>query len=383
MYDERLAKIEEERKNAIAQSDSKYNNLLADNEKTYNLKNDLITQHEATQNDILDKQLKSYEDEVNKQKESALKNKETEERKARNDYMNYINPYGYQNENLIQNGLLNSGVYTKENLGAYTTYQNRLSTANKVLQDAYVQYDSQMNEARLNNDVQKAQNALARLEQQINFADTFYSNKSNLTLNQLKNTQDLSDSYYNRYQTEYNNIQNEKANQEAIRQWEAEMAFKKQQTAQDQANWEKQYALSKITTDAKVNSNVTLNDEGYSIVKENPDGWKLTNLYQKGYEVYENPDGDLLYWNKQTNRWEKYTGSAAKNTSSAKSTNENASRVMSVKPSALSYNGNKVLNSLASTISITDLQNKLATEYKNNTINDNDVKTILKAYGLK
>jgi len=233
MYDERLAKIEQERQNAINQNNSIYNDLIKENETNYNLKNDLINQYETTQNDILDKQLKFNEEQIEKQKQEAQKNKETEERKARNDYMNYINPYGYQNENLVQNGLLNSGVYTKENLGAYTTYQNRLSSANKVLQSAFVDYDNQINEARANNDVQKAQNALAKLQQQISFADSFYSNKSNLTINQLQNNQNLDDSYYNRYQTEYTNIQNEKA------------------AAQEQANWEKEYALSQAAANAK------------------------------------------------------------------------------------------------------------------------------------
>jgi len=226
MYDERLAKIEQERQNALNKSNEVYNNLLQENQNNYNEKTNLINQYEQTQNDILDKQLKYNEDLIEKQRESAIKNKETEERKARNDYMNYINPYGYQNENLIQNGLLNSGVYTKENLGAFTTYQNRLSSANKVLQDAFVAYDNQINEARLNNDVQKAQNALAKLQQQISFADSFYSNKSNITLNQLQYNQGLDSDYFDRYQTEYNNIQNEKA------------------AAQSQANWEKEYNLS-------------------------------------------------------------------------------------------------------------------------------------------
>lgn len=226
MYDERLAKIEQERQNALNKSNEVYNNLLQENQNNYDEKTNLINQYEQTQNDILDKQLKYNEDLIEKQRESAIKNKETEERKARNDYMNYINPYGYQNENLIQNGLLNSGVYTKENLGAFTTYQNRLSSANKVLQDAFVAYDNQINEARLNNDVQKAQNALAKLQQQISFADSFYSNKSNLTLNQLQYNQGLDSDYFDRYQTEYNNIQNEKA------------------AAQAQANWEKEYNLS-------------------------------------------------------------------------------------------------------------------------------------------
>lgn len=262
MIDDRLTKIEQERKSSLNQSNDLYNGLLKDNQDNYDMKNQLLNDYERTQNDILDKQLKFNQDEIDKQKKIALENKETEERKARNDYMNYIDPYGYQNENLIQNGLLNSGVYTKENLGAFTTYQNRLSSANKVLQDAYNQYDSEMNQARLNNDVQKAQNALAKLQQQITFADSLYTNKQNLLLNQFDTNLNIDNNYYNRYQTEYSNIQNEKAAAEATRQWEAEMKFKRDQAAQDQRNWEKEYALSQAASNSKYGNSSSSSSNG-------------------------------------------------------------------------------------------------------------------------
>ena len=256
MDDERLAKIEQEKKNALNQSNGLYNSLIQDNQNLYNIQNDYANEYERTQNDILDKQLDYNQNIINQQKEVARQNKETESRKALNDYTAYVNPYGYNSEALAQNGLLNSGVSETSKLGAYNTYQNRLATANKVMQDAFTQYDNDINQARLTNDVQKAQNALSKLQMQIEFAQNYYNNKNNLSINQLNNNQNLDNNYYNRYQTEYNNIQSEKERAEKIRQWEAEMAenqrqynenlaFKEKQAAQEQANWEKEYALAK------------------------------------------------------------------------------------------------------------------------------------------
>jgi len=256
MDDERLAKIEQEKQNALNQSNNTYNDLLQGNQDIYNQQQEYANKYEQTQNEALDKQLAFNEQKINQQKEIAKQNMETEQKKAKNDFVSYTNPYGIQAEQFASQGLLNSGVSETAKLGGFNTYQNRLASANKAMQDAFVQYDNDMNEARLNNDVQKAQNALAKLEMQLKYSESFYNNKSTLTQNQLSNNQQLDSDYYNRYQTTYNNIQTEKQRAEAIRQWELEMqekqrqynenlAFQKAESQRQQANWEKEYALSK------------------------------------------------------------------------------------------------------------------------------------------
>lgn len=289
--DERLALIEQEKQNALKESNNVYNQMLQNNQNLYNQQNAYVNTYEKTQNDVLDKQLAHQQELVNQQKENARQNMETESKKAKNDYTAYNNPYGYRAESMANRGLLNSGVSETAKLGSFNTYQNRLATANKVMQDAFLQYDNDMNEARLNNDVQKAQNALNKLQMQLQYTDSFYNNQNNLTQNQLSTSQALNSEYYNRYQNEYANIQAEKQRQEQIRQWEMELAeqqkqyneqfaYKKEQDALTQANWEKQlayqqeqdrlaqsnwereYALSKQTTDYNTNggNNVVLED---------------------------------------------------------------------------------------------------------------------------
>lgn len=259
MDDERLAKIEQEKQNALNQSNNTYNDLLQGNQDIYNQQQEYANKYEQTQNEALDKQLAFNEQKINQQKEIAKQNMETEQKKAKNDFVSYTNPYGLQAEQFASQGLLSSGVSETAKLGGFNSYQNRLASASKAMQDAFVQYDNDMNQARLNNDVQKAQNALAKLEMQLKYSESFYNNKSTLTQNQLSNNQQLDSDYYNRYQTTYNNIQTEKQRAEAIRQWELEMqekqrqynenlAFQKAESQRQQANWEKEYALSKLAS---------------------------------------------------------------------------------------------------------------------------------------
>jgi len=262
MEDERLTKINQEKQNAINNSNNVYNGLLQDNQNLFNQQNNYATEYEKIQNESLDKQLAFNEQKINQQKEIARQNMEAEQKRAKNDYTAFNNPYGYQAESFASNGLLNSGVSETAKLGGFNTYQNRLASANKVMQDAFVQYDNDINEARLNNDVQKAQNALAKLEIQMNASKDFYSNKSTLTQNQLSYNQGIDDNYNNRYQIMYENIQNEKAQAEAQRQWEAEMAerqrqynesmaYQKEQDKIAQQQWEKEYQLSKQVNNYK------------------------------------------------------------------------------------------------------------------------------------
>lgn len=254
--DERLAQVEKDKQNALNNSNNFYNQIIQNNQDLYNQQNQYANTYEQTQNELLDKQLAHNEQLINQQKDIARQNMETESRKAKNDFTAYTNPYGLQAEQFASQGLLNSGVSETAKLGGYNTYQNRLASANKAMQDAFVQYDNDINQARLNNDVTKAQNALEKLKMQLQYSESFYNNKNTYLQNQLSTNQNLDSEYYNRYQTTYNNIQSEKAKEEAIRQWEKEfaeqqrqynesMAYQKEQDKQSQANWEKEYALSK------------------------------------------------------------------------------------------------------------------------------------------
>ena len=291
MEDERLSVINQQKQEAINQSNNMYEGVLTDNENIYNQQLDYANQYEQTQNEALDKQLAFQQEQIEKQKQEAQQIKETEAKKAKNDYTSFVNPYGYQAEQMASQGLTNSGVSETAKLGGWNTYQNRLATANKAMQDAFTEYDNAINEARLNNDVQKAQNALNKLQMQLEYAQNYYSNKSTISQNQLSNNQALDSDYYNRYQTEYNNIQAEKEREEAIRQFNEQLAlqqqqleYQKQQDAIAQANWEKEYALAQQQARASYGSG------GYSL----SDGSSLssggTTISTNYYEGAINPD---------------------------------------------------------------------------------------------
>jgi hypothetical protein len=223
----------------------------------------MLAQQEKTQNEVLDKQLENQTNIINQQKEQAQKQTETQNKQALNSYNAFINPYGYQAESLASTGLNNSGLSETTKLGAYTTYQNRVAQANASLQNAITNYDNSINEAILNNDVQKAQNALTRLQAELQANESYYNTKSSLTQNLLSNKLNINSQYDNQYNNVYNQILNEQKQAEAIRQYNQnyqmqqqqlaesirqyneKMAYQKQRDAVADAQWQKEYELSK------------------------------------------------------------------------------------------------------------------------------------------
>lgn len=345
MEDERLAAINKQKEEAINQSNSLYEGLLTDNENIYNQQKDYAEEYEQTQNSALDKQLAFQENLVNQQKEEARQNMEAEQKRAQNDYMAFINPYGVQAESQASSNLLSSGVSETSKLGGYNTYQNRLASANKTMQDAFTQYDNDINEARLTNDVQKAQNALNKLQMELEYAQNYYSNKSTISQNQLSNNQALDSDYYNRYQTEYNNIQAEKEREEAIRQWEAQMAFEREQAAIAQQNWEKEYALAKQQASRSYSS-----------------GSRSSSSSSGGYPLLEN-SSDLG--------------------SNNAIVNANYTPVLSSSKATKWLNDNLTKDTIRNNgISAATLESKISAALKSKTITESDASKILESYGL-
>ncbi len=281
----RINNVYNEREKALAENQQTYSGLLDDANSFREQQNQMLAQQEKTQNEVLDKQLENQTNIINQQKEQAQKQTETQNKQALNSYNAFINPYGYQAESLASTGLNNSGLSETAKLGAYTTYQNRVAQANASLQNAITNYDNSINEAILNNDVQKAQNALTRLQAELQANESYYNTKSSLTQNLLNNKLNINSQYDNQYNNVYNQILNEQKEAEAIRQYNQnyqmqqqqlaesirqyneKMAYQRERDAIADAQWQKEYELSK----KKVNSSRSSSGGSYKLTetKEN------------------------------------------------------------------------------------------------------------------
>ncbi len=273
--EERYAKVENEKKAALDQSNNTYNELLNSNSQLAQQQKDYINNWQKTQNEIADKNANYQTELQNQNKQKAEKEFQNEAIASKNAYYDFINPYGAQAEIQAQNGLNNSGYSETTKLGAWNTQQNRTAAARTTLNNAKQQYDNAIKEIELNRDTTKSQYALEALQQQLNAALEEFNKSSELKQGLLSNNQSIDNEYNNRYNNVWNQINTEKQQAEAIRQFNENMAeqkrqadldykYKQQSLAQSQAQWEKEYALNlqKLAA-SQLSENLTDNSNNY------------------------------------------------------------------------------------------------------------------------
>ena len=274
--EERYAKVENEKKAALDQSNNTYNELLNSNSQLAQQQKDYINNWQKTQNEIADKNANYQTELQNQNKQKAEKEFQNEAIASKNAYYDFINPYGAQAEIQAQNGLNNSGYSETTKLGAWNTQQNRTAAARTTLNNAKQQYDNAIKEIELNRDTAKSQYALEALQQQLNAALEEFNKSSELKQGLLSNNQSIDNEYNNRYNNVWNQINTEKQQAEAIRQFNENMAeqkrqadldykYKQQSLAQSQAQWEKEYALNlqKLAA-SQLSENLTDTQQTYS-----------------------------------------------------------------------------------------------------------------------
>lgn len=245
--DSRLTNIERERQERISQSNAEYNKTINDVNNHYDTVNQALDQGYAKREQAINQQTQATIDNINTQKDRAERNYQNEQRGSYIDYRNAINPYGAQAELRASRGLTNSGYSETYQSNAYNTWQNRVATAKQSLNDALVDYNAQITNARNTNStalaelwsnvaLQKAQNSL----QGFQYKNTLIENRNQreTQLQQLYDTkyqnmyknisEDLNRQISN-YQYGVNALNEIRKNREKSNQWQAEYDRQKEQ----------------------------------------------------------------------------------------------------------------------------------------------------------
>lgn len=177
--------------------------------------NTLLEQQKAEQEKIIDTGLQKAQNEMNRQKEEYDREATKQGKALYTDYRKQANPYGATAEQLASQGLNRSGYAETTQTRMYNEYQRNVTTLMTETTRLKAEADFQMNQAFLDADIQKAQNALAIYQQQAQLAITNYNLR------------------YQKYRDDV-----------ADMQWEKSYQLQKQQAQQSQSNWEREYQLS-------------------------------------------------------------------------------------------------------------------------------------------
>ena len=231
----RVNNVYNEREKALAENNDLYTGLIDNAGEMRDAQNRYLAEQEAFQNKQVDVNLERQKQLIDKQKEEAQKTKDAESRKALNTYLAFTNPYSSRQTDNLNRGLANSGVSATERMGAMTSYNDRMARANTALNDAITEYNLKYDQAVQDGDLQKAQNALNKLQLEIQNSQDYFNNVSTLKQQSFSNAQTIRNAYMDQYNNVYSQILKEQAQAEAARQWQAEYNLSKQKF-----NYEKQ-----------------------------------------------------------------------------------------------------------------------------------------------
>jgi hypothetical protein len=246
--DSRFQTVEQEKKAALNNVNNMYNNMVSQNDKFYKDQVNLVKDYETTQKDIQQQQTDFTIEKINQQKDQAKQDYTKEQKASYVDYKKATDEYGANAEALAARGLNYSGYAESNKVSMYNTYQNRYATAREVYNRAVLNYDNGIKEAQIANNSALAEISFNSMQKQLELALEGFQYKNTLLQAQLNAKNETEDRYYNRWHDVLEQINTENALAEEIRQYNATLAFQKQQAAQEQANWEKEYALAKSSS---------------------------------------------------------------------------------------------------------------------------------------
>ena len=243
--DNRFTQVENEKQSELNKYNQTYNNLIDERNQFTNQQQDLVDKWEETQKQIANDNLNHQMDLYNQQKDKTEQEYQKEAKAGYIDYQKEIDKYGVSRENAVSNGLSNSGYAESSKVDMYNTYQNRIATARQSKENAMLEFNNAIKEAQLQNNATLAENALTALQQKLNIALEGFNYKTEQENNKLNWNYNINNTYYDRYKDVESQINYENEQAEAIRQFNEQMAYQKEQQRLEQQRWEQELAYQR------------------------------------------------------------------------------------------------------------------------------------------
>lgn len=278
-----LTNAETERNNLINDYNTNYDKRLSDYDNLIKDRENYINNWAETQKENQQKQTDYNISLINQNKEEAQKNAEKETKDAYVDYMKQTNEYGGAAETLASKGLATQGYSESSRVGMYNTYQNRVATTNAALTKANTEFNNQISQALINNDLQLAEISFNQMQESYKLALEGFEYKDTMYNNRINYINDINNNYFTRksslqdridnYNSQINNItqiqteleENRAKRQQEHDEWLAEFNEKKRQFNEELAENRRQYnqSVSYSYSDSNSKANEVTEKKGY------------------------------------------------------------------------------------------------------------------------
>lgn len=236
--DERFTSVEEDKREALTENEKLYSGMINSTDKYYQDQINASQEWADKQAELQQEQTDFAIEKIEQQKAQAEKDYIKEQSGAYVDWQKQSNQYGANAEAMAAQGMTNTGYSESSQVSMYNTYQNRVTTAREVYNRAVLNYDNAIKDARLQNNAALAEIAYQALQTQLELALEGFQYKNSLIQAQADRQLQIDNMYYNRYQDVLQQINQENALAEEIRQYDASLAEQQRQFNESLA-WEK------------------------------------------------------------------------------------------------------------------------------------------------
>ncbi len=241
--DERFGQVESDKQQALTEVEETYGGMIGESDKYYQAQIDASKQWADKQSQLQQEQTDFTIEQIEQQKQQAGKDYTKEQSGAYVDYQKQSNKYGAQAEQMAQSGLTQTGFSESSQVAMYNTYQNRVAVAREGYNQAIMNYNNGIKEARLQNSSALAEIHFQSLQQQLELSLQGFQYHNQLVIEQANKKQEIQNTYYSRWQDVLNQMNHENAQAEQIRQYNESLKLQKQQLQEEIRQYEQSYAL--------------------------------------------------------------------------------------------------------------------------------------------
>ena len=223
--DERFAKVEAEEQEALTELEQTYGDIIGNTDKYYQDQIDASKDWADKQSQLQQEQTDFTIEQIEQQKGQAQKDYTKEQSGAYVDWQKQSNQYGANAEAMASSGMAGTGFSESSQVSMYNTYQNRVATARESYNQAVLNYNNAIKDARLQNNAVLAEIAANALQTQLELSLQAFQYKNTLTLELADKKLQTKEFYSNEWQKVLNQINTEHALAEEVRQFDETMEY--------------------------------------------------------------------------------------------------------------------------------------------------------------
>ena len=207
--DKRFAEVEADKQAAMGEVQNTYGGMIDNADQYYNKQIEAAQDWANTQTQLQNQQTDFTIEQIEQQKDQAQKDYTKEQSGAYVDWQKQSAKHGVNAEQMAAQGMTGTGYSESSQVSMYNTYQNRVATARESYNQAVINYNNSIKEARLQNSSVLAEIAYQSLQTQLQLSLEGFQYKNQLLTDQMNMKMLVDDRYYNRYQNVLNQINQE------------------------------------------------------------------------------------------------------------------------------------------------------------------------------